>query len=130
MRALVALGVGLVAAVLAGGCDTNGTPCYPGDMIQCSCASGTTGLAVCAQNGSAYGTCSCDDAGTIDAAPDVADAGNGFGASCAKDSDCASNVCFVGGMRSFCSYPCKTPQDCPNPPTAGVCNNRGYCKAP
>ena len=127
MRALVALGVGLLVAA---GCDTNGTPCYPGDNITCSCPNGASGLALCAANGGGYGACACGDAGNvIDAAS--ADAGPGpFGAPCANDDDCASHACFVGGMRSFCSMPCKTPQDCPNPPTAGVCNNRGYCKAP
>jgi hypothetical protein len=133
MRALVVVGVLVLAAALSGGCDMNGTPCYPGDSLPCSCPGGASGLAVCAANGGGYGACSCVDAGNvIDAEVDVGDAGSGlpFGATCAQPGDCASGVCFVGGMRSFCSLHCKTPQDCPVPPTIGVCNNKDYCKAP
>jgi hypothetical protein len=145
----------LAAAAIVSGCDTNGTPCYPGDIVPCACAGGGNGLSVCAATGAGYGACSqpctcagganglsvcaatgagagvcnCGDAGTVvDAAPDVADAGLPFGATCAKDADCASGVCFTGNMRAFCSMHCATPQDCPNPPTSGTCNARGFCK--
>jgi hypothetical protein len=60
-----------------------------------------------------------------------ADGGAAFGAACTMNSDCASNVCFVGGMRSFCSMHCTmatVSTDCPMPPTTGVCNMMGYCK--
>ena len=54
-----------------------------------------------------------------------------FGAVCAMGSQCASNVCFVGGNRSFCSLRCTAAtqaMDCPAPPTSGTCNMQGYCK--
>ncbi len=54
-----------------------------------------------------------------------------FGATCSANAQCASDVCFMGGMQSFCSYHCTqatAAQDCPVPPTTGVCNNQGYCK--
>ena len=68
--------------------------------------------------------------------PDMAQAGGDmtllpFGAPCMMGSDCASNVCFVGGNRSFCSLHCTAAtqaMDCPVPPTSGVCNMQGYCK--
>jgi hypothetical protein len=56
-----------------------------------------------------------------------------FGETCAMDNECASNVCFVGGNRSFCSMHCTmatAATDCPNPPTSGTCNMQGFCKAP
>ncbi len=54
-----------------------------------------------------------------------------FGAPCTANTQCASDVCFIGGMMSFCSYHCTqatAATDCPVPPTSGVCNNQGYCK--
>ncbi len=54
-----------------------------------------------------------------------------FGAPCTANAQCATNVCFMGGMMSFCSMHCTqatAAQDCPVPPTTGVCNNQGYCK--
>ncbi len=62
------------------------------------------------------------DAGTDGPAPGT------FGATCTGPTDCDSMVCFVGGMRSFCSLRCEAGTDCPLPPTTGVCNNMGYCK--
>ena len=54
-----------------------------------------------------------------------------FGAPCMTNAQCQSNLCFVGGMQTFCSLPCTTAteaQDCPVPPTSGLCNMKGYCK--
>ncbi|HEX8952580.1 MAG TPA: hypothetical protein VF997_13530 [Polyangia bacterium] len=54
-----------------------------------------------------------------------------FGAPCTANAQCATMVCFIGGMQSFCSYHCTqatAAKDCPVPPTTGVCNNQGYCK--
>jgi hypothetical protein len=31
-------------------------------------------------------------------------------------------------MQLICTKTCTTAADCPNPPTAGQCNNNGYCK--
>ena len=54
-----------------------------------------------------------------------------FGASCDSDKECSTGLCFVGGMKTFCTMRCM-PQtvmtDCPMPPTSGVCNNFGFCK--
>jgi hypothetical protein len=54
-----------------------------------------------------------------------------FGVPCMTNAQCESNLCFVGGIQTFCSLPC-TPataaQDCPVPPTSGMCNMKGYCK--
>lgn len=58
-------------------------------------------------------------------------AGLPFGAACTSDAQCASNACFIGGMKSFCSFHCTqatASTDCPVPPTTGACNNQGYCK--
>ncbi len=72
---------------------------------------------------------------TPPATPDLAGVGSDmlkpFGATCASNAECASNVCFVGGMRSFCSFHCTMATqatDCPVPPTSGACNMQGYCK--
>jgi hypothetical protein len=54
-----------------------------------------------------------------------------FGTTCAANSDCASNICFMGGNRSFCSLHCTAATqatDCPIPPTTGACNMQGFCK--
>lgn len=54
-----------------------------------------------------------------------------FGQPCTANTQCASDVCFIGGMQSFCSFHCTqatAATDCPVPPTTGVCNNQGYCK--
>ncbi len=54
-----------------------------------------------------------------------------FGTVCTMNAQCASNVCFVGGNRSFCSMHCTAATqatDCPVPPTSGLCNMQGYCK--
>jgi hypothetical protein len=62
---------------------------------------------------------------------DLTQAGLPFGAACTQPTDCASNYCFIGGMMSFCTMPCTAATqatDCPNPPTSGTCNMKGYCK--
>jgi hypothetical protein len=54
-----------------------------------------------------------------------------FGSPCASNAECASNVCFMGGNRTFCSMHCMAATqatDCPMPPTSGICNTQGYCK--
>jgi hypothetical protein len=56
-----------------------------------------------------------------------------FGAACTHDGDCATGHCFIGGAMSFCTMPCTAPNMtndplCPNPPTSGTCNMKGYCK--
>lgn len=54
-----------------------------------------------------------------------------FGDPCTADGNCASNVCFMGGMGSYCSLHCMVATqatDCPSPPTSGRCNGMGYCK--
>jgi hypothetical protein len=54
-----------------------------------------------------------------------------FGSPCAANSECASNICFIGGNRTFCSLHCTmatAATDCPVPPTSGTCNMQGYCK--
>ena len=56
-----------------------------------------------------------------------------FGVACAANGECQSNVCFMGGMRSYCSLHCSAATattDCPVPPTTGMCNMQGFCKAP
>jgi len=93
--------IGIVLSVLAGCGGTYG-PAY-GDMLE----SGDGG----------------SDGGDLGLAP--------FGAPCTMNAQCASNLCFVGGMRSFCSLHCTAATqatDCPVPPTSGLCNMQGYCK--
>jgi len=56
-----------------------------------------------------------------------------FGQSCMANAECMSSICFIGGMRSYCSLKCTTAtaaKDCPVPPTTGACNMQGFCKAP
>jgi hypothetical protein len=56
-----------------------------------------------------------------------------FGESCASDGECQSDACFHGSTRSFCSLHCTAAtaaHDCPVPPTLGICNMMGYCRAP
>jgi hypothetical protein len=54
-----------------------------------------------------------------------------IGQPCSIDAQCQTDVCFVGGMRSFCTLRCTmatAAQDCPVPATSGACNVQGYCK--
>ena len=65
-----------------------------------------------------------------DLAPDL-DALKPFGQPCAVNAECQSDLCFVGGMMTFCSLPCTAAtqaKDCPVPPTSGLCNMKGFCK--
>ena len=61
-----------------------------------------------------------------------ADALKPFGAACTQDADCATGHCYLGGAASFCTMPCtmagQPDPACPNPPTSGTCNMKGYCK--
>jgi hypothetical protein len=72
------------------------------------------------------------DAGAHDGAAHDASADSGaggnFGDVCAKDADCKSKACFIGGQGNYCSILCTTNAQCPVPPTSGVCNPKGYCK--
>jgi hypothetical protein len=72
--------------------------------------------------GAARCAAECKDAGPLDGTP------GSFGAPCAGDGDCHSAACFFGGQGAFCSLRCTSNDDCPTPPSAGVCNPRGYCK--
>jgi hypothetical protein len=72
---------------------------------------------------------------TIDGGSDDGGGGDAglkpFGVPCADNSECESNVCFIGGNRTFCSLHCTSATqatDCPVPPTSGMCNMQGYCK--
>lgn len=54
-----------------------------------------------------------------------------FGSPCSANSQCESNLCFIGGNRTFCSLHCTmatAATDCPVPPTSGTCNMQGFCK--
>jgi hypothetical protein len=53
-----------------------------------------------------------------------------FGAPCTMNAQCESNVCFIGGMQSYCSLRCTSGAQCPVPPTSGICNMMGYCRKP
>ena len=63
-----------------------------------------------------------------------ADAGpKHFGDPCTTDCECDTSMCrqFQMGAAHFCTQPC-TPttagNDCPAPPSTGMCTNNGYCK--
>lgn len=64
-----------------------------------------------------------------EAAPPV-EGKRAFGAACENDAECTSGVCSKGKRNGFCSLKCEADSDCPNPPTAGACNGRGFCKKP
>lgn len=59
-----------------------------------------------------------------------------FGETCTVDSDCQSTMCrtFAMGTVMRCTQPCtyvsqtQPAPECPNPPSAGLCTNNGYCK--
>lgn len=82
--------------------------------------------------GGVYGPSDMMELGDGGSSGDGGDAGLlPFGAPCATNSQCASNLCFIGGNRTFCSIHCTAATaatDCPVPPTSGVCNTMGYCK--
>jgi hypothetical protein len=81
------------------------------------------------QDAGADGDASAD--GDADAAPVIVTGGPG--ADCTKNTDCQSNICFIGGKASYCSFVC-TPADamtaCATPPFNGVCNMQGFCRRP
>ena len=54
--------------------------------------------------------------------------GKAFGVPCDSDAECASGACNKGKKRTFCSIRCTSDSQCPSPPTAGACNERGFCK--
>jgi hypothetical protein len=71
------------------------------------------------------------DAGTDGGGSDAGGGKQPFGGACSVDADCATGSCFVGSAMSFCTMPCTAATqatDCPNPPTSGTCNMRGFCK--
>jgi hypothetical protein len=54
-----------------------------------------------------------------------------LGTPCMTGTQCQSGVCFVGMKQSFCTLVCTAAtaaQDCPVPPTTGLCNMQGFCK--
>jgi hypothetical protein len=59
-----------------------------------------------------------------------------FGEACAVDGDCQSGMCrtFAMGTVTRCTQACTfvsqtdPAPECPNPPSAGLCTNNGYCK--
>ena len=54
-----------------------------------------------------------------------------LGTPCMTNAQCQSGICFVGMKQSFCTLHCTqatVAQDCPVPPTDGLCNTQGYCK--
>jgi hypothetical protein len=57
----------------------------------------------------------------------------GPGVACTRDTECQSNLCFIGNTGSYCSFSC-TPTDamttCTAPPFNGVCNKQGFCRRP
>jgi hypothetical protein len=137
MRALGAMMIVLTIVAACGGVDR--PPCYRGDFIGCTCASGAHGYAACSATEDGYGVCVCDgttpgvDGGTRDAtAFDVTtDSGKlGLFASCTDATQCESGVCFsYGDGQSLCTKNCTATtatSDCPAPATG--CNGKGVCK--
>lgn len=56
-----------------------------------------------------------------------------LGDSCAGDGDCESGMCRGFQMMTImkCTQACTVATqatDCPMPPTAGTCNQNGYCR--
>jgi hypothetical protein len=115
-------------AVSACSSSTDGGPATPGND------SGTGGGDATAMDDGSTGS----DGGTVtdtgsstDSAPQMDSALKPFGATCAGNGECTSNVCFMGGMGSYCSLHCTqatAATDCPVPPTSGQCNGMMFCK--
>ena len=152
-RATLSALAGLAFAVLAA-CSSSETSstaaCHAGDSEACSCDDGASGHRICGETACTCGAAASDsgptrsDAGTVDpdggdgghlhdGGPTTTDAAPGtYGADCTTSADCKNavyNYCFVGGNRNFCTKACPGGSaDCPNPPTGGVCNMKGYCK--
>lgn len=114
-----------------------------GALSIAACSSSTTGPATAGNDSGVGGDGSSTDDGSTaadsgtDGGTDSAsqmDTGGGnkpFGDPCTTNSNCASNVCFTGGISSYCSLHCTgatAATDCPNPPTSGMCNGMGFCK--
>ena len=43
-------------------------------------------------------------------------------------TDPTYNECELVMMMMICTKACQSAQDCPNPPTMGVCTPKGFCK--
>jgi hypothetical protein len=153
IRATLSAMAGLAVAVLAA-CSSSEAPstpaCHAGDSEACTCDDGTSGHRICGATACTCGAAASDsgstgnDAGTVD--PDAGDGGHlhdggptatdaapgTYGSDCTSNADCTDavyNYCFIGGNRNFCTKACPGGSaDCPNPPTGGVCNMKGYCK--
>lgn len=129
MRALASASVAIVAVALA--CGEDRPPCYRGDFVGCTCASGARGYQACREAEDGYGACVCDgttpgvDGGGADAA---ADSGKrALFEECAESDDCASELCFEYGMgQRRCTKTCSTASECPAPSPG--CNNKGVCR--
>jgi hypothetical protein len=73
------------------------------------------------------------DAGSDHDSGTTTSSGNDLGQACKADSDCKSNVCFVGGSQSYCSLKCTSGNAasvCAPPTFDGVCNKQGFCRLP
>jgi hypothetical protein len=70
---------------------------------------------------------------TSDAGPEGGSGAKALGETCAKGTDCASGVCYVGGQSSYCSLTCTSGNAatvCVPPTFNGVCNKQGFCRKP
>ena len=121
--AALAIAAGALSIAACGGSTTTDT----GPATGSDAGTGSGDAMGEGSTGSDSGT---DAASGTDSAPDGG-TNRPFGDPCTADGNCASNVCFAGGMGSYCSLHCTIATqatDCPSPPTTGKCNGMGYCK--
>jgi len=128
----LAFGFSLIA------CGGTGAPTQSTGDVDMAQATGTGGNGGSGGNGGGGGSGSVVDMSQTQSSTDMAHGAGSdmaglkpFGAPCTANTQCASDVCFIGGMQSFCSLHCTqatAAKDCPVPPTTGVCNNQGFCK--
>jgi hypothetical protein len=139
----------VLAAIVVGGlfcllvatsaCTKEGSTCYAGDFIACTCTNGARGYAACQPSEGLFVPCICDGkvpgARAIDAGSDVdaAPSKRAFLEACTTNEECASGICqeYPNKGSRLCSNKCTqgtATTDCPAP--SGGCNNQGVCKAP
>ena len=121
----------MMATALAVAACSGSTTTDTGPATDSGTGGGDGGAMAEGSTGSDSGTGTETASGTDSAADTGGGTNKPFGDPCTANGNCASNVCFMGGMGSYCSMHCTSPTqatDCPSPPTSGMCNGMHFCK--